>query len=418
MRCHPCRPLAVLVGLLLVVAAPAAAEWSQFLGPNRNGVSPEKGLNLDWKKTRPKELWRKPLGSGYSSISFAGNKLFTQAQRGGRQYVICFDAEKGTELWATDICASYVDVQRQGPGPRGTPTHDNGRLYCLFPMGELVCVETERGKLIWQKDIFKETGARNPAGETYYWGMSGSPLVEDNLVVVQPGGNKNNSLAAFDKATGKLVWSVGDDPPGYGSPIAITLAGQRMIVGITGQGVLGVDPAGKLLWRYAFGNKYDCNCATPVWHNGLLFLSAAYDTGAAAIEIVKEGDRFVVKEKWRNLSMMNQFATSILLDGHAYGTHGTFGGYNLRCVELKTGEVKWMNRNTGKSSFIAADGHLIAWTEDGTLRLIEVNPRGSTIKGELSGLLKPRTWAPPALHNGRLYLRDGQQLLCLDLRRG
>jgi outer membrane protein assembly factor BamB len=415
MRCQIRRIVAVCFGLVGVTSF-SLAEWSQFLGPQRNGVSAEKGINLDWKKNPPKELWRKPLGSGYSSMSFAGDKVFTQTQRGQRQFVVCFDAEKGTELWATDICPSYVDVQGQGPGPRGTPTFADGKLYCLFPNGELVCVDADKGKLLWQKDIFKESGARNPAGETYYWGMSGSPLVEGNLVIVQPGGNKNNSLVAFDKTNGKLVWGVGSDPAGYGSPIVITVAGQRMIVGITGQGVLGADPAGKLLWRYEFGNKYDCNCATPVWHNGLLFLSAAYATGAAAIEIVKEGDKFVAKEKWRNKSMENQFATSIVLDGHAYGTHGTFGGYNLRCVELKTGEIKWMNRATGKSSFIAVEGHLIAWTEDGTLRLVQVNPKEATVKGELSGLLKPRTWAPPALHNGRLYLRDGTSLLCLDLR--
>src|SRR5262249_47392931 len=158
-----------------------------------------------------------------------------------------------------------------------------GRAYCLFPMGELVCLEVRDGKKVWETNILEASGARNRAGEIYYWGLSASPLVEGDLVVVQPGGDKDNSVVAFHKDTGKLVWGAGKDPSGYGSPIVIDAAGKRQIVCPTGQSVLGLGLNGELLWRYPFGNRFDATCATPVFVDGALMVSAAYGTGCAVL---------------------------------------------------------------------------------------------------------------------------------------
>lgn len=412
-----CSLLALLLLLLgqLVHAAEVESTWPQFLGLNRDGVVRETGLNLDWQTKKPKVLWKVPL-IGFSSESFAGNKLFTQTKRGDRDIVVCLEAATGKELWALDVASSYLDKQRQGPGPRATPTYVNGRLYCLFPRGELLCVDAQTGKEIWKTNILEVTGAGQHEGVKFYWGMSGSPLVEGDVVIVQPGGNKNNSVAAFHKDTGKLVWSLGEDLPGYASPIVITVSGRRHVVCPTASFMFGVDPAkGTVLWKHAWGDDTNCNCATPLWVDNLLFMSRAYNYGCAALEITADGDRFTVKEKWKNKNLLNHFMTSMIVDGHVYGAHGDFSAYALRCVDLQTGQLKWTERNPGRCALLAVDKHLICWSENGTLRLVEANPESFVVKGEIPDLLAFKAWSAPALYQKRLYLRDLTHLLCLDL---
>jgi outer membrane protein assembly factor BamB len=394
------------------------AGWAQFLGPNRNGISRETGLNTDWQKKAPKVLWKVPLGSGYSSLTIVGDRLYTMTKRGQRDLVVCLSAKDGKETWTHDAAPSYLDVQKHCAGPRSTPTFNKDKLYCLLPAGGLLCLTAADGKEVWKLNIFQATGAKDPEGDFYYWGMSLSPLVEGDLVIVQPGGNQGNSVAAFHKDTGKLVWSAGDDPHAYGSPILITVAGKRQLVCPTGKSILGLDLAkGQVLWRYAFGNRFNATCATPVWVDHLLFVSAAYGTGSAALEIVPDGTRWSVKEKWANKTLQNIFATSMILDGHVYGCHGDLSAFALRCLDLKTGETKWDQRQQGRCSLLAVDGHLLSLSERGTLRLIEVNPSKYMQKGEIADLLAYKAWAAPALLDGKLYLRDEKHVLCLDLRR-
>jgi outer membrane protein assembly factor BamB len=395
------------------------AWWPQFLGPERNGIGPDEGLNLAWQKTPPKVLWKVPLGDGFSSLAIVGNRVFTMCKRDQRDIVVCLDTANGQEIWKRDVAPSYIDKQKQGAGPRSTPTYHDGKLYCLMAMGELVCVAAADGKRLWTADQFKDTGAPNPAGDYYYWGVSLSPLVEGDLVIVQPGGNKKNSVAAFHKDTGKLVWTAGDDKPGYASPIAATIAGQRQLIVPTGNSVLGLEPAkGTILWRYTFGNQFNATCATPVWVDGLLFVSAAYGAGSAVLEITGQGDKWTVKEKWKNKkSLQALFATTMIVDGNIYGCHGDLGAFMLKCLDLKTGEVKWQQRISNRQSLLAVDGHLLTWSETGTLDLLEMQPKEFVAKGHLPDLLAYKAWAAPALADGRLYLRDQRHALCLDLRR-
>ncbi len=421
---HPTRRefLAAAASAILPAIAPAAdppaddpGSWAQFLGPRRDGISRETGLNTDWKAKPPKTVWKNALGPGFSSMAVVGDRVYTGGRK-SRDGIACIDAGSGKDIWFREVADGYLDKQRQGPGPRSTPTVHQGKLYCLFPMGELVCLDVADGKEVWKTDVFKTTGAKNPQGTTqYYWGMSVSPLVEGDLVIVQPGGNKDNSLAAFDKNTGKLVWGAGNDPPGYSSPIGVTLASRRLIVCATGQSVLGVDTKGTLVFRYSFGNKFDCTCATALWSNNLLFVSAAYGTGSAALELIPMDQRVEVKEKWRNKDLQNQFATSVIHDGHIYGSHGDLGAKLLRCVELATGKVKWDDRRPAKCSLLGCSGHLIVVSENGTIRLLEANPERYVVKGELDGLLTYKAWPPPALLKGKLYARDDRQLICLDV---
>ena len=405
--------------LLLAAAGPVRADdWPQFLGPNRDGVSREKGLNLDWNRQPPKMLWKQPLGGGFSSMAVVGKRVYTMANRKDRDYVVCLNADDGKEIWAFDAAPRYIDQQGQGPGPRATPTYHDGRLYCLLPMGELYCLKAEDGSMAWKADIFKSTGAKNPADVFKYWGMSASPLVEGDLVIVQPGGNKNNSVAAFRKDNGKLAWTAGNDPPGYGAPIAVTVAGKRQLIVTTGNSLLSLEPAtGRVNWRKAHSTVANCNCATPLVVGETLFYSSAYRSGAFSLELSAADGKPAMREKWANRDLQNHFTTSVILDGYVYGCHGDFGRVELRCVELATGKLMWTESRPGKCSLIAAEGHLIVLSEGGTLRLVKADPEQYVLKGEMKDLLTYKSWALPALADGRLYLRDQKNIICLDLRK-
>ncbi len=412
------RCVAACLAVLWLADCPHAADWPQFLGPQRDGVSTETGLNWYWQKRPPKSLWKVPLGKGYSSVAVVGKRIYTMAQRGKRDGVVCLDAKDGKEVWFYDAAPTYIDKQKQGAGPRATPVFHQGKLYCLFPMGDLVCV-TDQGKHVWSVNIFGDTGAANPAGAWYYWGVSYSPLVEGDAVVVLPGGNKGNAVAAYHKDTGKRLWMAGDDPFGYASPIAITVGGRRCVVCPTGRSVLGIEPTrGTVLWRHRFGNQFNATCSTPVWKDNILFVSAAYGGGCAALELTPDDPRWAVRELWGNRkSLQSLFATSMVIDGYLYGMHGDLSAFQLRCLDPKTGTVRWSERVDQRYSLLAAEKHLLAWGERGSLLLVKATPDAYTVEGELPKLLTYKSWAMPALADGRLYLRDGGHLLCLDLRR-
>ena len=179
-----------------------------------------------------------------------------------------------------------------------------------------------------------------------------------------------------------------------------------------------IDPVtGTVLWRYAFGNRFDATCATPVWARELLFISAAYGTGCAALEIARDGGKWSVRERWRHRDLQNIFGTSMVLGGHLYGHHGDLGTITLRCLDLETGAVKWAARQPGRATMIAVQGHLIVLDEHGGLRLVEARPDGYQAKGEVRDLLEFKAWAAPALARGRLYVRDQKHLVCLDVRK-
>jgi outer membrane protein assembly factor BamB len=201
--------------------------------------------------------------------------------------------------------------------------------------------------------------------------------------------------------------------------LAVTIQGQRQLVVPTGTAILGIDPAKPaILWRYAFGNQYNVTCANPVWRDNLLLISAAYGTGAAALDISNQNGRWSVREQWKNKqSLQALFSTPIIAGGYAYGLHGDLGAILLKCVDLKTGEVKWSQRMPGRQFLLGVDGHLLSWGERGTLTLLEMQPEKFMQKAELPDLLTYKSWAGPALADGRLYLRDENHALCLDLRK-
>ncbi|HYN22050.1 MAG TPA: PQQ-binding-like beta-propeller repeat protein [Thermoanaerobaculia bacterium] len=392
--------------LCLVAGTAMAADWPQFRGPNRDGISRETGLLKSWPAGGPKVLWKIPMGEGFSHLTVAKGRLFTLYGQGAHDFAAAYHAGTGRPLWRVPLGRKYTDGQ--GNGPRSTPTVDGDMVYVLTARGLLAALNAAHGKKIWEHDLVRDFGAEPPQ-----WGISTSPLVEGNLLLVDVGGSRGRSLAAFDKKTGKTVWTSQNEAAGYSAPIAITVGGIRQVVFFTGRAVLAVAPKdGKLLWRVPWKTDYDVNAATPIFvAPDKLYISSGYDTGAAMFRIKVAGGRVGAEEVWQNRRMKNQFSSSVLHNGHIYG----FDNSVLKCIVAATGEEKWKESGFGHGSLILADGHLVVLSERGKLLLVEATPAGYREKGS-SQPLSGKCWTGPTVAEGRLYLRNEENLLALDWR--
>ena len=397
---------------LLVCAFPALAQdwsrwqsagWPQWLGPNRTGISPETGLFGD--KLSINESWRVQGGKGFSGMSVVGDSLYTMYIHGGDEYAVCLDARNGEVLWRTRTDDLLMERQG-GDGPRATPTVDGGMVYVSSAYGKLYALDSRTGSQKWSRDLVGEYGSKRAR-----WGFCPSPLVAGNLVLIEAGGG-GHSLIAFDKTSGKVAWTTGSDKLGYSSPIAVTIGQTRQAVFFTGYGLVSVAPQqGKVLWQHPWTTRHDVNAATPVFiPPDRFFISSGYGTGGTVVEVSATDSGYSVKEVWRNTEMKNHFATSIYYQGHLYG----FDGSILKCIDAGTGAEKWKTRGYGKGTLIAADGHLVILGEGGNLGLAEATPAGFVEKAGFPAL-KGRCWTVPTLAGGRLFLRDEQEIVCLNL---
>jgi outer membrane protein assembly factor BamB len=394
----------------MLPAVVLAADWPGWLGPKRDGASGETGLLTTWPSTGPKVLWQAKGGDGYSSIAVADGKAITLVQRDGQEFVVAFDAVKGGELWATPLAPAYKNDY--GSGPRSTPSLEAGMIYVQSVTGPLACLYAKDGSVVWKKDLLKEFGAKNIS-----WGLSASPFIEGDLVLALPGA-KGAGVAAFNKKTGALVWKLGDDKAAYASPIATTVGKQRQLIFFTAAGLLAASPEGKELWRVPWKTEYDCNICTPLLVGDKLFVSSGEEVGSALYQLQAQAPP---EQLWRlegkESPMTNYWANSVFHDGHLYGLHGEFSKrIDLRCIELATGKVKWSNDGFGKASVLLADGHLFITTKKGDLVLVRATPEKYDEKARVTLLGDNRS--VPTLANKRLYIRDRQKILCLDLGAG
>lgn len=389
--------------LLILSFTAIAADWPQWRGPNRDGISGETGLLTSWSSGGPKVVWRvKGLGEGYSSFAIVHGRLYTQGQRGKQEFAIALDATNGSKIWETVTSRNFENDR--GSGPRGTPTFDDGKLYAMTGEGTVVCLDAASGKILWQVDSVRDFGGQVPN-----WGYSESPLIDGDRVIVMPGG-RGASLVSLDKQTGKVQWKTGDDHAGYSSAILADVNGVKQVVVLSGQSAFGVQESnGELLWRYGKVANNVANIATPIYSNGAVFLSSAYDTGCALLRLNPRG----MQEIYFNRDMMNHYSSSVLVDGTLYG----YSNAILTAMDFKTGKQLWRNRSVGKGSVTYADKHLYALGEDGMVGLIEASPdaykevsRFEYSKGSLP------SWSPLVIADGRLYLRDQDNLSSYDIR--
>jgi outer membrane protein assembly factor BamB len=396
--------------ILFVLMLLTGADWPQWLGPTRNGASPETGLLTDWPKAGPKLLWKVPGGDGYSSVAVAAGRAFTLVQRGDDELVLALDATNGKEIWKT--CCGQAYMNKFGNGPRSTPAIDGGLVYVQSVTGPLLCLAADNGKIVWQHDLLKEFSAKN-----IRWGLAASPLIEGDLVLAIPGA-KGAGVAAFHKKDGRLVWKASDDKAAYASPVAVSVGGSRQLIFFTAAGLLAVTPDnGSELWRIPWTTEFDCNIATPLVIGDRLFVSSGEDNGCALYKLSAAGSPELVWEsKGKKSVMINYWATSVVHNGYLFGLAGEFDKtINLNCVDLKTGKLIWSHKDMGKAAVTLAAGHLIVVTKKGDVVLAPATPDGYREKGRLPLLGETRTAA--TISDGRLYLRDRESILCLDIKR-
>jgi outer membrane protein assembly factor BamB len=386
----------------------AAADWPNWLGPNRNGSSPETGLLTIWPATGPKVLWKVAGGDGYSTVSVAQGRAITLVQHDGAQFVLALDAAKGTKLWETKIAAGYKNPY--GDGPRATPSIEGKLVYVQSVSGPLVCLEVEKGEIVWSVDLLKEFGAKN-----LQWGLSASPFVDGDLVYALPSA-KGAGVAAFNKTTGKLAWKTADDQAGYATPIAVTVAGQKQIIFFTAVGLLAVTAdQGKELWRVPWKTEFDCNICTPLLiGNDQLFVTSGEEVGCTLFKLSAAAPEVIWESKGKKSVMRSYWANSVIQDGYLYGLSGEFDKrIDLNCVEVKTGKLMWSQQGFGKGTLTLADGHLFITTKKGDLVLVQATPKQYEEKARVALLGENRT--SPTISDKRLYLRDRANIYCLDI---
>jgi len=393
--------------LILFCYSPLAAQnsdWPQWRGPNRDGVSKETGLLKQWPAEGPTLVWKAVgAGTGYSSLAIAGGRIYTMGVRGDSEYVIAFDVATGKEVWATAHGKRYRD--NRGDGPRGTPTVDGDRLYALGGNGDLSCIETKTGRVVWTMNILQKFGGQNPN-----WGISESPLVVGDKLLVNAGG-ADASVVALNKKDGSLIWKSQSDAAGYSSAMPIQIGSTTQVVFFTDKRALGVDlKDGRLLWQYEKAANRTANVATPVVKGNRVFISSDYGTGAALVEIKADG---TAQEIYFTREMRNHHSSSILVGDYLYG----FSSGVLTAMRFDTGEVAWHDRSVGKGSLVYADGHLYAFSENGVIGLIEATPTGYLEKGRFRIQQDSLpTWTHPVIAGGRLYIRDQNTIYAYDVK--
>lgn len=394
----------IVLCLSVELVGQIGGNWPQWRGPNRDGISKETGLLKQWPAEGPPLVWKAvAVGRGYSSMALANGRLFTMGLRADREYVIAFDVATGKEVWATPHGTAYRDSR--GDGPRGTPTVDGNNLYALGGNGDLSCLDAKTGRIVWAINVLTKFG-----GENTNWGISESPLVIDEKLLINAGG-PGASIVALNKKDGSLIWKSQSDKAGYSSGMPVQIGNTMQVVFFTHQRAVGLDlKDGKLLWEYARPANDTANVATPVVRGNRVFISSDYGTGAGLVEIKADGK---AQEVYFTKDMRNHHSSSILIGDYLYG----FSSGILTAMRFDTGEVAWRDRSVGKGSLVYADGNLYALSENGVVGLIEATPAGYREKGRFRIQQDSLpTWTHPIIAGGRLYLRDQDTIYAYDVR--
>jgi outer membrane protein assembly factor BamB len=400
------------LALFLAVSGSHAADWPQWLGPRRDGSSTE--IVTPWQQT-PKILWKQAVGEGHSAPVVADGKLFIFAKVADKddEQVEAFDAATGKPLW-TQATQRGKFKGLFGNGPRGTPAVDNGKIYAFGITGVLTCLNASDGAKLWEVDTLKQYQAAN-----LFFGVSGSPIVEGRLVLVNVGG-KGASIVAFDKNTGKEVWKTLDDKASYSSPIAVGNGDARQVIFLTAAGLAAVAPKdGKELWQFPFQDALFESSTTPVLAGDTL-IASSITLGSVGLKLT--GTK--AEKLWENDALTCYFSTPVAVGKeHVYLVTGTKPPAlkteaTLHCIEAATGKKLWTRKNkvgTYHASMLrTGDNKLLLLEEPGNLALFDPDPKGyrELARAKICG----ETWAHPALAHGRLYVRDKKEVVCVELK--
>ncbi len=421
----PAKPSLISLAVFLVsqLSPPTmAADWSQWRGPQRDGVSAETGLMKTWPKEGPPLVWQTHnAGGGYSTPSIVGDKVFLIGNEGlAGEFVLALSVKDGKKLWSATIGKVGNPAQQPSfPGARSTPSIEGGMVYALSSDGDLACLEAGTGREKWRKSLRRDFG-----GAPGQWAYAESPLIDGEALICTPGG-ADATLVALNKTTGDLIWKCavpGQTEAGYASPVVAEIAGVKQYVQFLPKGLVGVEAkSGKLLWRYERSSKNSpAPIVTPLVENGFVY-AGAYRAGGGLIHVVKKGETFETEEVYFSAKMPFGNGSVIKSGEYFFGEIGPA----LACVEFKTGNIKWEERVPGPSACVLAEGLIYCHCESGEVVVFEPSGEAYHEKGRFNppglpsrGDEMDKAWTHPVLANGRLYIRDKESLWCYDVRSG
>jgi outer membrane protein assembly factor BamB len=416
---NPSILVAVLVPATLVITFPlVAADWPQWRGPSRNGISEEAGLLKEWAKEGPRLLWQvKGVGGGYSTPAVAGERLYLLGNEGKEdESVRALAVKDGKEVWKVRIGkVGNPDQKPQYPAARSTPTVEGDVLYALGSDGDLVCLETAAGKERWRKSLRADFG-----GKPGMWAYAESPLIDGDVLVVTPGG-ADATVVALKKSSGDVIWKSavpGGDEAAYSSAIVVEAGGIKQYVTFLQKGLVGVDAkTGKFLWRYEKTMQGSpANIPTPVAHDGQIY-SATGRGGGGLVKLKVDQGAVAAEEVYFSTRLPKSIGGAVKVGEYLYGTTDQA----VMCVQFTTGEVKWEERSVGAGSLCFADGRIYIHGEDGEVALIDASPEGYKERGRFTppeplDRGRSKAWAYPVVANGRLFIRDLDKLWCYDVK--
>ncbi len=382
-------------------------DWSGFRGPQRNGQLDGVRIRSDWEKVPPRELWRHRVGPGWSSFAVVGNRLFTQEQRGEDEFVICYDADNGEEVWSHRDTTRFEEVVA-GPGPRATPTFHEGRIYAMGANGRLNCLNAATGKLYWGADIAADSQAKIPQ-----WGFSSSPFVLQDLVSVYAGGPDGKAVLAYHIDSGKLAWSSGEGLQSYCSTQAARIGEVEQLLIATNTGLFSFDPgSGVVFWK----NEWPVEQARVVQPTVLSDTDVLLGTGMAGgtrrLHVTRDGDKWNVEELWTTKSIKPYYNDLVVSGDYLYG----FDGSVFMCVSLADGKIKWRARGYGNGQvlLLADDQQLLILTETGEVALVAAKPETHEEIAKIKAI-EGKTWNHPVIAHGKLFIRNAEEMACFEL---
>jgi outer membrane protein assembly factor BamB len=406
------RKISTLIIVILTVFLCAngtivkAADWPIYRGPNHNGITSETDWNGNFPSSGPRQLWKKSVGIGFSTMTISNGRVYTMGNSGksgpnaNQDTVFCFDANNGKLIWKHTYPCPLQPKYYEG-GTLSTPTVDDKSVYTISKMGHLFCLDAATGNVKWQKDVNKDYGFKHPT-----WHFSGSPLVIGNMLIL----NLGDAGVALNKSNGDIIWHNGKGICGYSTPLPFTMEGQKCIAILGASHIMGIRISdGKVLWKSPFENRVNVNASDPIIVGNEVFASSGYNFGCVKIKVT--GDN--VEALWDNKNMRNHMNCSMYWKGYIYG----FDETALTCLDFEDGSIKWTERGLGKGALMmSADGRMIIISDKGELVIARANPEKLDVISRAQILPRSKCWTTPILANGKIYARNTNgDLVCVDV---
>jgi outer membrane protein assembly factor BamB len=379
------------------------AEWPGFRGADRDGIVRGVKIETDWSKSPPVEMWRRPIGPGWSSFAVSGNAFYTQEQRGNDEEVTCYDLTTGKLVWRHRDAARFWE-SNAGAGPRGTPTLSGGSLYTLGATGIVNALDANTGRVLWSRNAASDTKTKVPG-----WGFSASPLVVDDVVIIATAGN----LIAYNTTNGEPRWSALDGGGGYSSPHLVKIDGVPQVLLLNGPGVISVAPAdGKRLWEFPLPQNYGRITQPAMTSDGDVVVGEGEGNAMRRVAVAHNSSGWSAQERWTSDGLNPYFNDFVVHNGHAYG----FSGSNLACIDLKDGQRKWDGGKYGHGQLVllSDESLLLVLSEEGDIALVKASPDGFAELARIPAI-KGKTWNHPAVAGDVLLVRNGEEMAAFKL---